>query len=183
MLFHASETQNIKILRPINGTHNKTWVYAAFDIYMSAFFLHRYGRGYTFDYRRNQVTGVPVLYELFPGAFDLRYKETAGSIYIISEESFFKGTNWREELVSEITVPVLSEIPIENVREYLLYLDKIQKIKISFFSDRNETEQHILDRFRHERKQLIKTGISTDDLFDFLSKHLPNIVEKVFTDD
>ncbi len=59
------------------------------------------------------------------GAFDLGYKDKKGSIYYLKPDTFKEGmTSYTPEIVSEVPVKVEKEIPINDVQEYLLNLEK-----------------------------------------------------------
>jgi len=106
-------------------------VYATKDPALAACFLGNLGGDFTCAIGRDPKTGKPFLCERFPGAFELRYRNVRGSIYVLPGESFLEGqTGWKEEVVSPVPVTPLEEIPVEDAAEYLLGLEREGKLLI-----------------------------------------------------
>jgi len=98
-VYHSSKTQGLKIIEPHFSTHNKRWVYATKNIATSAMFL---GDNDDFICQiYHGENGIPLMCERFEGAFDLAYKNKAGSIYVLNGKNFKEGqTTWPDDMVS-----------------------------------------------------------------------------------
>jgi hypothetical protein len=136
-VYHSSKTLGLKQIIPHKSTHGKSWVYATKDIVMSAVFLGDLGGDFTCAVGRDPETGKPFICERFKEAFNLRYDEVKGSIYVLPGERFIDAkTQWEEEVVSEETVVPLREIQVNNAKEYLLRLAEEQKLIIKYYPEK-----------------------------------------------
>lgn len=143
-VYHSSTTSGLKQLLPKESTHKQPWVYATKDIATSAMFL-----GHTGDFicQTGVEDGIPCLYERFTGAFDMSYKNKKGSIYVLDGKNFSEGkTTWSAEVVSSAVAPVLEEIIIDNVEEYLKKLDSEGKLKIYMFPTRPADNSDLIEK-------------------------------------
>lgn len=136
-VYHSSKEQGLKKLVPHKSTHGESWVYATWDIVMSAAFLGDLGGDFTCAVGRDSKTGKPFICERFKRAFDLRYGGVKGSIYVLPGKRFIEGkTQWQEEVVCEEAVIPLREIRIENAKEYLLQLSREGKLIIKYYPEK-----------------------------------------------
>jgi hypothetical protein len=127
-VYHSSSNSGLDRLKPRKSTHKEMWVYGTKDIPTSAMFI---GRNYDLICQVGVYEGKPGLYERFEGALEYAYADQAGSIYVLSGETFQEGkTSWKSEVVSEVPVNILKEIPVENALDFLLELEREGKLTI-----------------------------------------------------
>lgn len=136
-VYHASKTQGLTLIKPSISTHGKMWVYATKDVTMAALFLSGKGGDLTCAVGRDIETGIPYVCERFAGAFDYRYANVSGSIYVLPSETFMENkTQWEEEVVSESEVTPVEEIKINDVKRFLIELSDNGRLKIFFYPNR-----------------------------------------------
>ncbi|MCL0079699.1 hypothetical protein M1O19_06995 [Dehalococcoidia bacterium] len=134
-VYHASETQGLTLLKPSVGTHRERWVYATKDIVMAALFLS--GKGGDLTCAVGRDGDIPYVCERFVGAFDYRYANVSGSIYVLPSETFMENkTQWDEEVVSESEVTPAEEIRIDDVKGFLIEQSNNGRLKILFYPNR-----------------------------------------------
>jgi hypothetical protein len=134
-VYHSSIRQGLRLIEPRVGTHGQVWVYAASDLVTASMFL---GQHHDFILASG-VPNVPYICERFVGAFDRAKANVTGSIYVLPGSSFQANrTSFDAELVSEIAVIPLLEIPIENAKTHLLEFRDAGKLEVYFFPDRPE---------------------------------------------
>ncbi len=130
-VYHSSEVMGLKVLEPRPSTHKIPWVYATKDITTATMYL---GDNFDFICQTGFSKGKPYIWERFKGAFDLAYKDKKGSIYYLKPDTFKERmTSFTPEIVSEVPVKVEKEIPINDVQEFLLNLEKEGKLRIFMF--------------------------------------------------
>mgnify|MGYP000862530290 FL=1 len=135
-VYHSSKVRGLKILEPRPSTHKTPLVYATRDIATTAMYL---GDNFDFICQTGFSKGKPFIWERFKGAFDLGYKNKEGSIYYLKPDSFQENmTSFSLEIVSEIPVKVEKEVIVNDVKEYLLNLEKQGKLSIFMFPDTPE---------------------------------------------
>jgi hypothetical protein len=133
-VYHSSLRQGLSLIEPRVGTHAQAWVYAARDLVTASMFL---GQHHDFILASGLTGDMPYICERFAGAFDRAKANVAASIYVLSGSSFQANrTGWEGDLISEIAVIPLLEIPIENAKTHLLSLRDAGKLKIYFYPDR-----------------------------------------------
>ena len=82
--------------------------------------------------------GCPIVYECYPDAFVLAYKDKSCSVYELAEEGFMRGmTGWSLELVCEKEVVVQNEEEHGNIVIHRYVQDMEYKARIA---------RHITDR-------------------------------------
>ncbi len=119
MLYHVSKQSGIKILKPAISTHKKPYVYAIENLVTGLLFGAKVD---DFDFIiLNDENDRPIVYECYPDAFSLVYKNRGCSVYELEETGFLRGmTSWSPELVSENEVAVQNEIVIPDLYARLL---------------------------------------------------------------
>lgn len=136
-VYHSSKTQNIKKLSPNESTHGESWLYATTTIEMSAVFLSHIGGDLTCQVGRDPKTGKVFICERFKDAFEHRYDNRSGSIYLLPAEKFkAENTGWDEEVTCEDVVEICREIIIDNVKDYLQELIDTDKITLARYPDK-----------------------------------------------
>ena len=174
-VYHSSKVSGLKILEPRPSTHKIPWVYATKDIATTAMYL-----GYNFDFicQTGFSKGKPYIWERFKGAFNLGYKDKKGSIYYLKPDTFKEGmTSYTPEIVSEVPVKVEKEIPINDVQEYLLNLEKEGKLKIFMFPN-------TLDGESSNKEDIVERGINWtidfgEDTLDRVKEYHPDVLNRV----
>ena len=135
-VYHATSVQGLAELRPSESTHGK-WVYAVGGPVLAACFLSTIGGDLTCAVGRDRRTGHPYLCERFEGAFERRYSNSSGSIYVLDGDGFLAGrTPWDEEYVCGRVVRPLSEIDVEDVCEYLEALSRSGELALVRYPER-----------------------------------------------
>jgi len=134
-VYHALETQGLTLIKPSFSTHGERWVYATKDIVMAALFLS--GKGGDLTCAVGREGDIPYVCERFVGAFDYRYANVSGSIYVLPSETFIENeTQWEEEVVSESEVTPVEEMRIDDVKGFLIEQSDNGKLKILFYPNR-----------------------------------------------
>ncbi len=133
-VYHASLTQNLKILKPYQACHGKKWVYAAPNLAVATSFLTSAS---DFDFGIGiDDNGVFSITERYKGAFDL-YKGMSGSIYKLSSDGFLSNqTTWDLEVVNPNEVQILEEKPIIDAFDFLKQLEAAGRLKLYYFPNR-----------------------------------------------
>ncbi len=173
-VYHSSKISGLKVLEPKISTHKKPWVYATKDIATAAMFL-----GDNFDFIcQTGLEPIPFIWERFEGAFDLAYRNKAGSIYILDGTNFKEDqTSWSGDLVSEQEEKVKKEIVVDNVEEFLKKLAKEKKLNIYFYPDQPEdTPTDKSDIIERAVDWTINLG---EETLDEVKKYHPDVLEKV----
>ena len=174
-VYHSSKVSGLKILEPRPSTHKIPWVYATKDIATTAMYL---GDNFDFICQTGFSKGKPYIWERFKGALDLGYKDKKGSIYYLKPDTFKEGmTSYTPEIVSEVPVKVEKEIPINDVQEYLLNLEKEGKLKIFMFPN-------TLDGESSNKEDIVERGINWtidfgEDTLDRVKEYHPDVLNRV----
>jgi hypothetical protein len=127
-VYHASQRQGLKVIEPRVGTHGQAWVYAAKDFVIASIFL---GAHTDFILGSGMTGDQPYIVERFAGAFDRAKAGLAASIYVLPGSSFQANcTSFDPELISEVAVVPLQEIPILDAKTHLLELRDSGKLEI-----------------------------------------------------
>jgi hypothetical protein len=132
-VYHAPQRQGLKVIEPRVGTHGQAWIYAAKDLVTASMFL---GQHHDFILASG-FSNMPYICERFAGAFDRAKANVAGSIYVLPGSSFQANrTGFHAELVSEVAVNPLLEIPIRDAKTHLLEFRDASTLEIYFFPGR-----------------------------------------------
>jgi hypothetical protein len=178
VVYHSSPTQGLNVITPNKSTHGQDWVYATKSIEMTAVFLSRYGGDFTctpgWDNKQNKA----YICERYQGAFDERYKNKKGSIYVLPSTTFSSGkTSWKAEVVSLVEVIPLNEIVINDLKQYLLVLLDEGKLDIKYYPYKHPW-------FPQDDEDLVEKGIRWtrqfgDQTLDQIKKFHPNLLDRV----
>lgn len=134
-VYHGSKIQGMKVLTPKEAGYNKSFVYATTNPAFSAIFINRPGGSFTAGFKK--ISGVVNYWERKKGVFNKNYKNQKGSIYVLDAKDFHKDKKiWKEERIANKPVKVLKEIKINDLKHYLLALEKQNKFKFISFKDR-----------------------------------------------
>lgn len=174
-VYHSSEVPDLKVLEPRPSTHKIPWVYATKDIATTAMYL---GDNFDFICQTGFSKGKPYIWERFKGAFDLGYKNKKGSIYYLKPDTFKEGmTSFTPEIVSEVSVKVEKEIPIIDVQEFLLNLEKEGKLRIFMFPETPDGKPR-------DKEDIIDRGINWtidfgEGTLDQIQEYHPDVLDRV----
>ena len=177
-VYHGSVTSNLKLIEPQKSTHGKEWVYATKEISVCTLFISGLGGDFTCSIGRDNISDKIYLCERFNGAFDYRYSEKSGSVYVLPSISFSEGkTSWDEEVVSEIAVVPVEEIFIPDIKEYLLQLEKQGKLIIKYFPEKineiPEDDEDLIER------AVIWTNQFGDRILEQVKLYHPDLLCKI----
>lgn len=177
-VYHSSGARGLTVLEPWQSSHGERWVYATRDVVMAAAFLGTLGGDFTCAVGRDDETGVPFIRERFEGAFDLRYHQVSGSIYVLPGDTFVGGeTGWEEEVVSREAVTPLEEIRVGDAKAYLLELAKEDKLIIKFYPEKiahvPEDDEDLVYWAVIEHKKLGTAALTR------LKEYHPHLLERV----
>lgn len=176
-VYHSSRTQGLKKVVPQESTHRVSWVYATCDMVMAAAFLGTLGGDLTCAVGRDtEIEWTPFICERFDGAFDLRYGNVRGSIYVLPGKDFIAGkTQWDEEVVCSEAVTPIREIRISSAKEYLLQLAKEGALTVYFYPERPscipEDDEDLVHRAAVWHKRF------GNRILDNVNKYHPHLLE------
>lgn len=176
--YHSSRAQGLKKIIPQKSTHGESWVYATRDIVMAAAFLGTLGGDFTCAVGRDTETGKPFICERFAGAFDLRYDNVQGAIYVLPGARFVAGkTQWNEEVVCSEAVTPIREIQVDNAKEYLLQLAGEGRLVIKFYSEKvagiPEDDEDLVYRATIWHRRF------GDEILNRVNRYHPHLLERV----
>lgn len=112
MLYHASKISGLRELTPRPSTHGVEYVYAIKSRITAICFGAPKD---DFDLLMDEVDGIPVLYECYPGAFQRIYAGKNGSLYEVSEEGLCVMNEYSENTVYQ---SMLQDELAERVKMY-----------------------------------------------------------------
>ena len=170
-VYHASPTQNIKVINSHVSTHQKKWIYAKADPDRTVPFLGHWG-----DYDLalgscDRSSGVEFIVERYKGAFDKAFKGHSGSIYQLSGKGFSINPQNATELVYAEAAKVEEEYQISDTAAHLRSLQQKGKYKIYYFPSRPSCvpadDSDIIDK----AVRWINIGTFGDQKTIFLKRH------------
>ncbi len=127
LLYHGSKIQGLSILKPNISDFERVLVYATESDIFPAIFINNPGGSFEAAWGKSSH-GIPFYCERVPNVFERNYSKCVGSIYSLEKKYFYKMENlWEEEFVSDKEVPILKEMEISNVQDYLLKKQKLGK--------------------------------------------------------
>lgn len=174
-VYHSSKVRGLKVLEPRPSTHKIAWVYAAKDIPTAAMYL---GDNFDFICQTGFLGNKPYIWERFKGAFDLGYENKKGSIYYLKPDSFKENmTLFTPEIVSEVPVKVEKEEIIDDVKEYLLNLEKQGKLLIFMFPNAPNGKSS-------NKEDIVERGINWtldfgEGTLEQIQKYHPDVLDRV----
>lgn len=174
MLYHVSNTHNLRILKPGVSTHGKAYVYAI-DNMVTGLLFGAKKDDFDFNIDVNK-DGKPEVYECYRNAFEEIYKGVSCSVYEVDEAGFLSGmTGWDAEYVNENQVEVLSETIVDDIHARLCEEEKKGNLIVHRFEDtpgyKAIISNHVVDR-------LIRFGILDRlNIEERLIKHYSKIIE------
>ena len=177
-LYHGSHVQGLKEIKPKESGHGEQYVYAISTLPFALIFSVPVRNTFIASWGRLKDS-TPYFCEKKLGAFDLFYNGKQSSIYVLNSKNFFQKENmWKEEYVSKEIEKVLEEIKVEDVKEYLLKLDKEGSFKFILYKDRKKYFPNIdQDAIKDAMKMIEKYG--EEKMLKAIKKWRPDILEEV----
>ena len=125
-VYHSSTKQNLTEIRPAKNN----LVYATKDKIICALFMRNRKTGHgSFSRSFGHEKDIPFVVERYKNALEDMYDNISGSIYILNSESFFEDKlKW--QMISKKPAQVIKEIKIDNVKNFLINLEKQKLLKI-----------------------------------------------------
>ena len=172
ILYHGSNTADIKVLEPRQADHDRPYIYMSTLEVVAAFYLCNAVERpyYWFPYGFDKETGVPVYHELYPNALKEVSDGVSGSIYIVDadEDSILPFKNIPVARLATQPVKVLKEIKVENAYDLFMQYVAEGKMKIGRFEDKTEkaiANWHSMVLSYIREKDMIKTPDCSYALF------------------
>jgi hypothetical protein len=177
-LYHGSHVQGLKEIQPKESENGQSYVYAVSTLPFALIFSVQVRNTFIASWGR-LGDNTPYFCEKRPGAFDLFYKGKKSSIYILDSKNFFQKENmWKEEYVSKEIEKVLEEIKVEDVKEYLLDIEKKGEFKFIPYKDREKYFPNIdEDAMRSAMKMIEKYG--EEKMLKAIEKWRPDLLKEV----
>lgn len=177
-LYHGSHIQGLKEITPKESGWDKSYVYAISTLPFALIFSVQVRNTFIAGWGRLK-DNTPSFCEKRPGAFDLFYKGKKSSIYVLDSKNFFQKENmWKEEYVSEKTERVLEEIRVEDVKEYLLDLERKGEFKFIPYKDRKEYFPDIDGKAIQDAMKMIEK-YGEERILKAIKKWRPDILEEI----
>ncbi len=178
-LYHGSSITNLKELSPHPSTHGN-YVYATPYKELAIIFSGRSGDDQVITLYRNEDTDPWQLVERVPLAFQTIFNNSA-SLYTVSDESFIDINSHFAELVSQKSVPVLSEEKIPNTFDAVKELASTGKIKMYSYPNRpSDISMSDYDLINRELQYHIKNNLPiTKNTFNRTILLHPNLMSRV----
>lgn len=177
VVYHAAGQQGLRRVLPHTSLHRQPWVYATTDIHLAALFVSK--EGSDLSCATGLANGELYVYERWDGAFDHRYQGRQGSIYELPGETFQRGrTSFHGEVVSEVSMPVLRELRIPDVKAHLLELQRQGYLRIFLHHDRPHwiprDDQDLVDK-------VVAWSRDNPNSPDraYAERHLPHLAERI----
>ena len=172
ILYHGSNTANIRVLQPHLADHDRPYIYMSTLEVVAAFYMCNAVERpyYWFPYGFDKETGVPVYHELYPDALKEVSDGVSGSIYIVDadEDSILPFKNIPVARLATQPVKVLKEIKVENAYDLFMQYVAEGKMKIGRFEDKTEkaiANWHSMVLSYIREKDMIKTPDCSYALF------------------
>ena len=172
ILYHGSNTANIRVLQPHLADHDRPYIYMSTLEVVAAFYMCNAVERpyYWFPYGFDKETGVPVYHELYPNALKEVSDGVSGSIYIVDadEDSILPFKNIPVARLATQPVKVLKEIKVENAYDLFMQYVAEGKMKIGRFEDKTEkaiVNWHSMVLSYVKEKDMIKTPDCSYALF------------------
>ncbi|MFW6283306.1 MAG: hypothetical protein ACOC1P_04615 [Minisyncoccales bacterium] len=177
-VYHGSKISGLSKINPFKSGYNKKYVYAVSDPAFAVIFINRQGGSLVASWGRLK-DGKPYFCEKIKGVFNSNYKNQNGSLYILDKSYFLRKKGfWNEEFISSKEVPVIKEVKINDLEEYLLELEKKGKFKFIPYEKRLDYFPEIDGNIMKDIKKL-EEKYSKEKVLYFVKKYRPDIIEKL----
>ncbi len=176
-LYHGTKEGGLKELKPKEAGHGKEYVYATGKAF-AVIFINRPGGSLVADWGFGK-DGTPYYVEKVEGIFDKNYSGVGGSLYILEKSLFFQNESMDEiEFASDRVVPVVEEIKIQDLKEYLENLEREGKLKVIKYENRLKFFPKIDEDSVKDALSLIEK-YGKDRILPSIKEYRPEILDEV----
>lgn len=138
IIYHGRLEGGLKTITPHKCKHDKAYVYASHNIALCIIFaVKRKGEEILFG---NNAWGKTYITELYPGAFEDRFKGRKCYLYKLKQKDFKCKTEYFEQ-VSETPVEVVNCLEIKDAGKYLLELEKQGLLKLTRYENLSKKQK------------------------------------------
>ena len=183
ILYHGSNTADIKVLEPRQADHDRPYIYISTLEVVAAFYLCNAVERpyYWFPYGFDKETGVPVYHELYPDALKEVSDGISGYIYIVEadEDSVLPFKNIPVARLATQPMAVKDVIKVDNAFDLFMEYVAQGKMKIGRYEDKTEKQLanwHNMILSYIKEKDMIKTSDSSYALY--IKKKFPQVWEQ-----
>lgn len=135
-VYHGSSIPNLKIIKPNESSHMKSWIYACTSKAISTIFLSSVGNDLYYSLSGDGVSFPVELVERKKGMLKEIFN-CSGYIYKLDASNFKSGqTGWSAEMVSDREEKVVDVTYVENVYNELIKLNDDGIIKLYLYPER-----------------------------------------------
>ena len=144
ILYHGSNTENIKVLIPNQADHDRPYVYMTTIDVVAAFYLCNAVERpyYWFPYGFERGSGIPIYHELYPNALKEVSEGVSGYIYEVhaEESQVIPFKNIPCARLATEPVQVTKCVRVENVYDLFTQYVIQGKMKIGHFEDKSNRQ-------------------------------------------
>lgn len=183
ILYHGSNTADIKVLEPRQADHDRPYIYMSTLEVVAAFYLCNAVERpyYWFPYGFDKETGVPVYHELYPNALKEVSDGVSGFIYIVEadEDSVLPFKNIPVARLGTQPMAVKDVIKVDNAFDLFMEYVAQGKMKIGRYEDKTEKQLanwHNMILSYIKEKDMIKTPDCSYALY--IKKKFPQVWEQ-----
>lgn len=141
ILYHGSNTADIKVLQPNQADHDRPYVYmTTIDVAAALYLCNAVKRPYYwFPYGFENGSQIPVYHELYPNALKEVSEGVTGYIYEVAakENQILPFKNIPCARLADEPVEMTDCVPVKNAYDLLLAYVKQGKLKISSYEDKS----------------------------------------------
>lgn len=132
-VYHGSSRHHLKELRPSISRHGVNWIYATPFLAVATSFMIE-ANDFDFIFTFNDE-GIYSIVERYKGALNLYHRE--GSIYTLPSNDFLSHQTPSElEVVNSQPVRVLEELYVDDILQFLVYLEGKGQLKLYHYPHR-----------------------------------------------
>ncbi|HRX44316.1 MAG TPA: hypothetical protein P5059_03650 [Candidatus Dojkabacteria bacterium] len=175
-LYHGSNKPNLKEIVPDKSGYVHTTSELAFVLIFSS----RERNSLIAKWGMNK-DNLPYFCERTENIFNTLFNEKSSYIYVLDSRNFFQNDKtWKHEYISEKKEKVVNEIVVENIKEYLLNMEKKGEFQSIRYEDRKKYFPNI-DNDGIEIALAIAKKYGKDRAINDCKKWRPDILEEVCT--
>ena len=133
-LYHGSNIPNLKTIVP----NRSGYVHTTTELVFALIFSSRERNSLNAKWGMNE-DNIPYFCEKMEGIFDRLFKNKSSHIYILDKKDFFPNDRtWKYEYLSNKEEKVIEELVINDIRDYLLNMEKEGKFQLIKYKDRKK---------------------------------------------
>ena len=149
-VYHGSKVEGLKVLEPHKSTHG-FYVYATVSKEIAIIMSKRCGDDATYSLTTGS-DGKLDLVERIPNAFSKMFSNSF-SLYLLDDKSFKDIHTGFNEVVSEVSVPVIKEEHYESLMDAIIKLEEDGLINIYYYPNRPsyipDDDSDLIDKIRN----------------------------------